>query len=436
MAQSSRTRFVLLIVLLAAAFGLYKVFDKPKPAGPPDMTIPVSVARAISQDVPHYLQGIGTVQASADVLVTSRVGGTLMDICFTEGQRVKEGDLLAQIDPRPFEAALAQAKGTLARDEAELANARKDMRRYAKLAAKDYVARQTYDQQAAQVAQLEGTVAADRANVRAAELDLVYSRITAPVSGRLGLRTVDKGSLITANDATGIVRITEVTPCYVVFPLPEVYVPLLTEAVYLRDHDPAAAAKPMPTVEAWSRDQKTCLATGELLTVDNRIDTATGTVMLKAIFANENERLFPNEFVNARVRVRTLKNVVTVPPAAVQIGSSGNYVFVVGADDTVTLRPVTTSINTGAVTVIEKGLAADEIIVVDGIDRLRQGSKVRVAATVETVRLAARPSPMQVENMPVLLKDQQGRRQGTPGHGPGTGPGKTTDAHTESRTAD
>ena len=401
MAISNRKRLVLLLLLVLIAFGLYRYLAKPEVKGPPEMTVPVSVARAIAQDVPHYLQGIGTVQASADVLVTSRVGGTLMDIYFTEGQRVKEGDLLAQIDPRPFEAALAQAKGTLARDEAELANARKDMRRYANLAARDYVARQTYDQQVAQVGQLEGTVAADRANVRSAELDLVYSRITAPVSGRLGLRNVDKGSLITANDATGIVRITEVSPCYVVFPLPEVNVPLLTEALFVREHsDPAA---PKPRVEAWSRDQKECLAVGELLTVDNRIDTATGTVMLKAIFANENERLFPNEFVNARVRVRTLKNAVTVPPAAVQIGSSGNYVFVVGKDDTVELRKVTTGINTGAVTVIEKGLEANEAIVVDGIDRLRQGSKVRVAATVETVRLEAMPSPMQTENAPRLL---------------------------------
>ena len=389
MAISNHKRLLFLLLLVLIAFGLYRYLAKPEVKGPPEMTVPVSVARAIVQDVPHYLQGIGTVQASADVLVTSRVGGTLMDIYFTEGQRVKEGDLLAQ------------AKGTLARDEAELANARKDMRRYATLAAKDYVARQTYDQQVAQVGQLEGTVAADRANVRTAELDLVYSRITAPVSGRLGLRNVDKGALVIANDTTGIVRITEVSPCYVVFPLPEINVPLLTEALFVREHsDPAA---PKPRVEAWSRDQRECLAVGELLTVDNRIDTATGTVMLKAIFTNENERLFPNEFVNARVRVRTLKNVVTVPPAAVQIGSSGNYVFVVDRDNTVELRKVTTGINTGAVTVIEKGLAANEAIVVDGIDRLRQGSKVRVAATVETVRLEAMPSPMQTENAPRLL---------------------------------
>ena len=409
MAISNRKRLLFLLLLVLIAFGLYRYLAKPEVKGPPEMTVPVSVARAIAQDVPHYLQGIGTVQASADVLVTSRVGGTLMDIYFTEGQRVKEGDLLAQIDPRPFEAALAQAKGTLARDEAELANARKDMRRYANLAARDYVARQTYDQQVAQVGQLEGTVAADRANVRSAELDLVYSRITAPVSGRLGLRNVDKGSLITANDATGIVRI---TACYVVFPLPEVNVPLLTEALFVREHsDPAA---PKPRVEAWSRDQRECLAVGELLTVDNRIDTATGTVMLKAIFANENERLFPNEFVNARVRVRTLKNVVTVPPAAVQIGSSGNYVFVVGKDNTVELRKVTTGINTGAVTVIEKGLQPDETIVVDGIDRLREGSRVRVAATVETVRLDAMPSPMQTENAPQLLPAKDKKQAGKP----------------------
>ena len=349
-----------------------------------------------------------------------------MSVHFTEGQRVKAGDVLAQIDPRPYEAALAEARGQLARDEAELANARKDMGRYRSLAARDYVARQTLDQQVAQVRQLEGTVASDQGAVRTAELNLLYSTITAPVSGRLGLRNVDAGNLVIANDSTGLVRITEVSPCYVVFPLPEIYVPLITAALHERERAAEGEKKPMPQVEAWSRDQKECIAVGELLSVDNRIDTATGTVRLKAVFANENERLFPNEFVNARIRVRVLENVVTVPPAAVQIGSAGNYVFVVGKDNVVEMRRVTTGIATGAVTVVEKGLADGETIVVDGIDRLKDGAMVRVAATVDTVRLHDRPSPLEQENAPVLLpKDSQtGPAAGRQGDGgaPGAGP--------------
>lgn len=428
----TRSRLIVLVLLVAAAFAGYRFLAKGPQGGMPQVTVPVSVAKALAQDVPHYLSGIGTVVPSADVLVTSRVGGTLMSVNFTEGQRVSEGDVLAQIDPRPFEAALAEAKGQLARDEAELANARKDMRRYQTLAAKDFVARQTYDQQVAQVRQLEGTVASDQGAVRTAELDLFYSTITAPVSGRLGLRNVDAGNLVVANDSTGLVRITEVAPCYVVFPLPEINVPLITKAIHEREKAASGEKQPMPQVEAWSRDQKECLAVGELLSLDNRIDTATGTVKLKAIFANEDERLFPNEFVNARIRVRVLENVVTVPPAAVQIGSAGNYVFVVGKDNVVEMRNVTTGIATGAVTVIEKGLADGETIVVDGIDRLKAGAVVRVAATVETVKLAERPSPLERENAPVLLpKDQQARQQGMGGPGqmdgdgpaPGMGPG-------------
>ncbi|MDO5537181.1 MAG: MdtA/MuxA family multidrug efflux RND transporter periplasmic adaptor subunit [Desulfovibrionaceae bacterium] len=394
MGKSARVLF-LLAVLAAAVYGGYRMLSGGRGFMPPQETVPVSVATSLAQDVPHYLQGVGTVTPSADVLVTSRVAGELISLHFTEGQRVNAGDLLAQIDPRPFEAALAQAKGTLARDEAELANSRKDAARYAKLAAKDYVARQTYDTQVASVRQLEGTVAADKAAVRTAELDLVYSRITAPISGRLGLRNVDPGTLITANDSTGIVRITEVTPCYVVFPLPEINVPLITQALYGQDEK--------PSVEAWSRDQKECLAVGQLLTIDNTIDTATGTVKLKAVFANESERLFPNEFVNARLRVRMLRNAVTVPPAAVQISASGNYIFVIDENDTARMRSVKVGLATGAVTLIDEGLKDGERVVVDGVDRLKDGKKVRIAATVETVRLGDRPSPLATEKSPVLL---------------------------------
>ncbi len=394
----------LLALIAAAAYGGWRWLSTGKGFMPPEETVPVSVATALAQDVPHYLQGIGTVTPSADVLVTSRVTGELVSIAFTEGQRVNAGDLLAQIDPRPFEAALAQAKGNLARDEAELANARRDAQRYAKLAARDYVARQTYDTQAATVRQLEGTVAADRAAVRSAELDLIYSSITAPVPGRLGLRNVDPGTLITANDTTGIVRVTEVTPCYVVFPLPEVNVPLIKASL---------ADGSRPPVEAWSRDQTEMVAAGELLTVDNVIDTQTGTIRLKAIFANDSERLYANEFVNARLRVRVLRDVVTVPPAAVQIGASGNYLFVIDAEDTAHRREVVTGLATGAVTVIEKGLAAGDRVVVDGVDRLRDGTRVRVAATVATVKLGERPSPLVTEEAPRLVDAPANAAPGT-----------------------
>ncbi len=403
MAMPRPRRLLVPLLIVLVLFAASRFFGMGGREKPPDRTIPVSSATALAQDVPHFLHGIGTVTPSADVVVTSRVGGTLMALHFTEGQRVREGDLLAEIDPRPFEAALDKAKGTLARDEAELANARRDMSRYARLAAKDYVARQTYDQQAAQVRQLEGTVAADRAGVRSAELDLLYSRVTAPVSGRLGLRSVDPGALITANDPDGIVRITEVTPCHVLFPLPETDVPLITQALF---GGKEGAPKEKPPVEAWSRDQKRRLATGELLTVDNRIDTSTGTVRLKAVFANEDEQLFPNEFVNARLRVRVLRQAVTVPPSAVQIGTGGKYVFVIRDDGSVDMRQVETGLSTSAVTVIDKGLSAGEKVVVDGVDRLRQGSKVRVAATVETVRVTGSPSPLATEESPRLLPEK------------------------------
>ncbi len=385
------SRPVVLVAAIAIVILAYVLFFSGKDKGrPPAEAVPVSAAEALVQDVPHYLQGIGTVTPSADVIVTSRVTGTLMSLSFTEGDRIMAGDVLAQIDPRPFEAALAQARGTLAKDEADLANARKDAGRYAKLAAKDYVAGQTYDTQVATVRKLEGTVAADRAAVHSAELDLEYSRITAPVSGRLGLRTVDPGTLITANDSTGIVRITESSPCHVVFPLPEVNITLIMDAVKNQETK--------PLVEAWSRDQKTCLAKGYLLTADNTIDTATGTIKLKAVFANEDERLFPNEFVNARLLVRTLKNAVTVPPSAIQTGSSGNYVYVIGNDNTVAIRPVTVSLSTGAVSVISDGLTGGEKVVVDGIDTLRDKAKVNIVATVDTVSLAAHSSPLATES--------------------------------------
>lgn len=346
---------------------------------------PVRVAPALAQNVPHFLNGLGTVLPSSDVLVTSRVDGQLQRLHFQEGQRVKAGDLLAEIDPRPFKAALDQARGSLAKDQAQLDNARKDLARYAKLAQGNFIATQQYETQRALVRQYEGTVEADKAAVDSAALQLNYSRITAPVSGRLGLRNVDQGNMIKASDSSGIVRITEVSPCDVVFTLPESQVPLVVQA--LRAHEDDADRQPLP-VQAWDREQKQQLDVGGLLSLDNQIDLSTGTVKLKARFPNAAGVLYPNQFVNARLQVRVLQNAVTVPTSAVQLGSRGAYVYVAARNDkgqdAVTVRPITPGISTNTLTVVEKGVEPGELLVVDGLDRLRDGIAVKIAATTET----------------------------------------------------
>ncbi|WP_374288467.1 MdtA/MuxA family multidrug efflux RND transporter periplasmic adaptor subunit [Desulfovibrio desulfuricans] len=346
---------------------------------------PVRIAPALAQNVPHFLNGLGTVLPSSDVLVTSRVDGQLQRLHFQEGQRVKAGDLLAEIDPRPFKAALDQARGTLAKDQAQLDNARKDLARYAKLAQGDFIAAQQFETQRALVRQYEGTVEADKAAVDSAALQLSYSRITAPTSGRLGLRNVDEGNMIKASDTSGLVRITEVSPCDVVFTLPESQVPLVVQA--LRAHEDDVDRQPLP-VQAWDREQKTQLGVGGLLSLDNQIDLSTGTVKLKARFPNKDGALYPNQFVNARLQVRVLQDAVTVPTSAVQLGSRGAYVYVVAKNDkgqdAATVRPITPGIATDALTVATKGLEPGELVVVDGLDRLRDGIAVKVAATTET----------------------------------------------------
>lgn len=374
------SRWVRLALVLLACILLYRVFWAGDGGGPRmQADPPVRVATALAQDVPFFLGGMGTVEPSSDVLVTSRVDGQLWKLHFHEGQRVQAGDLLAEIDPRPFEADLAQARGNLQRDEAQLANARNDLSRYARLVKNDYVSAQQYETQRALVKQYEGMVAADKAAVQAAELQLVYSCITAPVGGRLGLRKVDLGNMVRSTDSEGLVRITEVSPCHVLFTLPESQVQLVRQA--LLAHEQGA---PRPLVQAWDRENKTRLGVGELLSMDNQIDSATGTVKLKALFPNKDAALYPQQFVNARVLVRMLPQVVTVPTAAVQLGSQGSYVYVLDKDSKVRLRQVTPGVATNLLTVIDKGLAVGEQVVVDGLDRLRDGIAVSVAATMET----------------------------------------------------
>lgn len=393
--KKSAVRYWLIAIGLGiAALVAWRLFFNSAPTRP-DMpgTPPVREATAISQSVPHYLNGLGTVQPSGDVLVRSRVDGELIKLHFQDGQRVKAGDILAEIDPRPFQAALGQAQGTLERDKAQLDNARRDLARYAKLAKGDYIAEQQYENQRALVRQYEGTVEADQAAVDSARLQVEYSTIRAPISGRLGLRTADEGNQIKASDSEGIVRITEITPCEVIFTIPENQVGLVTSALSEREIEPGL---PPLLVEAWDRQQKVLLDTGELLSLDNQIDNATGTVRLKARFPNANLQLFPNQFVNARLLARNIPNAVTIPAAAVQLGAKGSYVYILTSEerdgknvDVAHYREVTPGILAGDLQIIEKGLSPGERVVVDGVDRLRDGMVAHVAAKMETPALDA-----------------------------------------------
>lgn len=394
------------IFLGLAVFIAWRLFFQSAPQRPDMLAMapPVREAAALMQTVPHYLSGLGTVQPSGDVLVRSRVDGELLKLHFQDGQRVKAGDLLAEIDPRPFQAALGQAQGTLERDKAQLENARRDLARYAKLAKGDYIAEQQYENQRSLVRQYEGTVEADQAAVDSAKLQLEYSSIRAPISGRLGLRAADEGNQIKTSDADGIVRITEITPCEVIFTIPENQVGLVTTALHQRETDPAL---PPLRVEAWDRQQEKLLDIGELVSLDNQIDNATGTVRLKALFPNENLQLFPNQFVNAKLLARDLHDAVTVPAAAVQLGSKGSYVYVLSSEerdgqkvDIAHYRDVTPGILAGEVQIIEKGLKPGERVVVDGVDRLRDGMTARIAATMPTPRLGEEQAPALESSIP------------------------------------
>ncbi|MGN0008821.1 MAG: MdtA/MuxA family multidrug efflux RND transporter periplasmic adaptor subunit [Desulfovibrionaceae bacterium] len=366
---------VLLLCGLAASLVLLRKDGAPRAMRTAPQ--PVRAATALRQDVPEYLAGLGTVRPSADALVQSRVDGTLIRLHFTEGQHVQAGELLAEIDPRPFEAEVAEARGTLAKDQALLDNARLDLGRYAALSRNKYIAGQEYTAQQAKVREYEGTVASDKAKLRAAELQLAYSRITAPVSGRTGLRQVEEGNMVRSSDSAGIVRVSEIQPCHVLFTLPESKLAVILEGA--RQHEEDSRME----VQVWDRNDSQMLDRGFLVSMDNSIDTATGTVKLKAEFANRERRLFPNQFVNARLLARTFRQAVTVPAAAIQLGMSGTYVFII-REGKVHMAAVEVPFSTDALAVVTTGLAADDRVVVDGVDRLREGSAVEVVAEVET----------------------------------------------------
>ncbi|MEO6749962.1 MAG: MdtA/MuxA family multidrug efflux RND transporter periplasmic adaptor subunit [Casimicrobiaceae bacterium] len=332
---------------------------------------PVAVATAKSADFNVYFSALGTVTPLATVTVHSRVDGQLLRVLYREGDTVKAGQLLAEIDPRSFEVQVEQANGQLAKDRALLANANVDLDRYKTLLAQDSIAGQQVDTQASLVKQYEATIASDQAQVDAAKLSLSYTKIVAPISGRLGLRQVDVGNMVHASDSNGIVVITQLQPIDVVYALPEVDLPQVLRQLH--------AGQPMP-VDALSRDATKKLASGKVLTVDNQIDTTTGTVKLKAEFGNDDTSLFPNQFVNIRMLVEILHAVTVVPSAAVQRGTQGNFVYAVGADSVVAVRVVTLGPVDGETTVINKGVAPGDIVVIDGTDRLREGQKVETVS--------------------------------------------------------
>jgi multidrug efflux system membrane fusion protein len=333
--------------------------------------IPVIAAAAERHDVPIDLTGLGTVRAFNTVTIKARVDGQLDKVAFTEGQDVKAGDLLAQIDPRPFRAQLEQAQAQEARDQAQLGNARLDLQRFLNLATRQFATTQSVDTQKATVAQLEAAVQADQAQIDFAQVQLGYTTITAPIAGRTGLRLVDQGNIVHASDSTGLVVITQIEPISVVFTLPE---------DDFADINRAMGAGVLP-VQALSRDGKV-LADGTLLLINNQIDQATGTIELKATFPNHDHALWPGQFVNARLRLAVRRDGVTVPPAAIQRGPQGTFVYVIRPDGTAELRPVAVAVGDGARAVgddarvlIDRGIAAGERVVIDGQYKLRPGAR-------------------------------------------------------------
>ncbi len=365
----------------------------------------MSVATAAYGDIQLRIPALGTVTPLATVTVRTQISGILQKIAFTEGQIVRQGDLIAQIDPRPYEAAVQQMQGNLARDQALLADAKLDLKRYEELVKEDSIAVQQLDTQRALVAQYIGTIESDEGQLKTAQVNLIYTRIVSPISGRVGLRQVDQGNYVTPGDANGIVLINQVQPITVIFPVPEDNVPAIGKR--LRDGDAM-------TVEAYDRANSAKLADGKLLTLDNAIDTTTGTVKLRAQFDNADGALFPNQFVNIQLLQELLQHQIIIPNAAVRRGAPNGvvttFVYVVKPDRTVAVRPVTLGVVDGERAAISAGLTTGEVVVTEGGDRLREGAQVILPQATPVHRPPARrPRPRRAARIPAARKERAAR---------------------------
>jgi len=405
MTTASATCLLGLILLLCAGWSGCAGSD-PRPASARanvTAVVPVSVATAERRDMPYYLTGLGSVNAYYTVSVKSRVDGQLMQVNFQEGQEVKSGELLAVIDPRPYQVALDQAQATLFKDQATLRDAKLNYERFkGLLQSSGAMSQQQVDTQQAMVDQLDGTVRNDQAAIDSAKLNLVYCHITAPVTGRIGLRLVDPGNIVHATDTGAMFVITQLQPIAVLFTLPEDNLPAVSRQM----------AKGTLGVDAYSRDDQTKLATGKLLTIDNQIDVTTGTARLKAVFDNQDNALWPNQFVNIRLLLEVRKDSTALPAAAIQRGPQGTYVFVVKSDNTVDVRPVTVAFTQDNVAVIASGISPSEVVVTDGQDKLQQGSKIETRPAAP----GTRPQPAAGSNgsgSPAGRPAPNGQRSGT-----------------------
>ncbi len=370
---STRTTTIIgLIVLIAVAVGAYEIVGWMRSSGPAARGQPpqsVGAATIGTGDIRVIVNALGTVTPIATVNVQTQINGQLQEVAFTEGQTVKKGDFLAQIDPRPFQLQQAQFEGQLAHDQGVLAQAQVDLARYQKLAEQNSIARQQYEDQIYIVQQDEGTVKLDQAQIDQQKLNVIYCRIVSPVTGRVGLRLVDPGNYVQTSNSTGLAVITQMQPITVIFPVPEDDLP---------DILPQLNAGTTLEVTAYDRANVKELATGRVIALDSQIDTTTGTVKVRAQFDNADDALFPNQFVNARLLVKTRHNVVIVPTAAIQRGAPGTFVYVVNADTTVSVRPIKLGPTDGPTAEVTSGLAAGEHVVIDGTDRLRDGAHVIV----------------------------------------------------------